>query len=56
MTGDAESTAVAGDKLSILVDDGELVEVVDAGGSMVVGEGASKSVDPDPIVPTVGAN
>jgi hypothetical protein len=47
VVGDAESTAVAGDEPSILVD---------AGRSVMVGEGASESVDPDPIVPTVGAN
>jgi hypothetical protein len=56
MTGDAESMAVAGDEPSILVNAGELVETVDAGRSMVVGEGADESVDPDPIVPMVGAN
>jgi hypothetical protein len=56
MTGDVESMSVAGDKPSILVDAGELVEAVDAGRSMVVGEGASESLDPDPVVPTVGAN
>jgi hypothetical protein len=56
MTGDAESTTVAGDEPSILVDAGELMEAIDAGRSMVVGEGAGKSVDPDPVVPMVGAN
>jgi hypothetical protein len=43
----AESTAVAGDEPSILVD---------ASRSVMVGEGAGESVDPDPVVPTVGAN
>jgi hypothetical protein len=47
VVGDAESMAVAGDEPSILVD---------AGRSVMVGEGASESVDPDPVVPTVGAN
>jgi hypothetical protein len=56
MTGDAESTAVAGDEPSILVDAGELMEAIDARRSMVVGEGAGKSIDPDPVVPTVSAN
>jgi hypothetical protein len=45
--GDAESTAVAGDEPSILVDASRLA---------MVGEGAGESVDPDPIIPTVGAN
>jgi hypothetical protein len=56
MDGDAESTAVAGDELSTLVGAVELVKAIDAGRSMVVGEGAGEYVDPDPIVPTVGAN
>jgi hypothetical protein len=47
VVGDAELTAVAGDELSILVD---------AGRSVMVGEGAGESVDPDPIVPIVSAN
>jgi hypothetical protein len=47
VVGDAESTAVAGDEPSILVD---------ASRSMMVGEGAGESGDPDPIIPTVGAN
>jgi hypothetical protein len=45
--GGAESTAVADDEPSTLVG----VER-----SAMVGEGAGKSVDPDPVVPTVGAN
>jgi hypothetical protein len=56
MTGDAESTPVAGDEPSTLVDADVLVEAIDAGRSMVVGKGASESVDPDPVGPTVGAN
>jgi hypothetical protein len=56
MVGDAESTVGVGDELSTLVGAVELVEVVDAGRSMVVGEGAGEFVDPDPVVPTVGAN
>jgi hypothetical protein len=45
--GDVEMMAVAGDEPLILVD---------ASRSVMVGEGAGESVDPDPIVPTVGAN
>jgi hypothetical protein len=45
--GDAESTAIADDEPSNLVGMERLP---------VVGEGAGESVDPDPVVPTVGAN
>jgi hypothetical protein len=45
--GDAESTAIADDEPSNLVDVERLA---------MVGEGAGESVGPDPIVPTVGAN
>jgi hypothetical protein len=45
--GEVESMTVAGDEPSILVD-------VDR--SAMVGEGADESVDPDPVVPTDGAN
>jgi hypothetical protein len=45
--GGAESMAIADDELSTLVG----VER-----SAMVGEGAGESVDPDPVVPTVGAN
>jgi hypothetical protein len=45
--GDAESTAVAGDEPSTL---GDVVRLA------MLGEGAGESVDPDPIIPTVGAN
>jgi hypothetical protein len=45
--GDAESTTIVDDELSNLVG----VER-----SVMVGEGAGESVDPDPVVPTVGAN
>jgi hypothetical protein len=45
--GDAESMSVVGDEPSILVDASSLV---------IVGEGASESVDPDPVVPMVGAH
>jgi hypothetical protein len=44
---DAESTAVADDEPSTLVG---------AERSAMVGDGAGESVDPDPVVPTVGAN
>jgi hypothetical protein len=56
MVGDAESTAVAGDEPTTLGDADELMETINAGESMMVGEGAGESVDPDPIVPMVGAN
>jgi hypothetical protein len=45
--GGAELTAIVNDKPSTLVG----VE-----NSAMVGEGAGESVDPDPVVPTVGAN
>jgi hypothetical protein len=51
MVGDVESTTVAGDEPLALVGADELVEAVDPGRSMVVGEGAGESVDPDPVVP-----
>jgi hypothetical protein len=47
MAGDAELIAVASDEPSILVD---------ASRSVLVGEGAGESVDPDPVIPMVGAN
>jgi hypothetical protein len=47
VVGDAETTAVVGDEPSTLVD---------VNRPAMVGEGADESVDPDPIVPTVGAN
>jgi hypothetical protein len=47
VVGDAESTAAAGVEPSILVD---------AGRSVMVGEGAGEFVDPDLVVPMVGAN
>jgi hypothetical protein len=46
-SGDIESTVVA---------DAGLPNPVDAMRLSMMGEGASKSVDPDPVVPTVGAN
>jgi hypothetical protein len=45
--GGAESTAIADDEPSTLVGMER---------STMVGEGAGESVDPDPVVPTVGAN
>jgi hypothetical protein len=45
--GDAESTAMADNEQSNLVDVVRLA---------MVGEGAGESVDPDPVLPTVGAN
>jgi hypothetical protein len=45
--GDAESTAIADDEPS---------NFVGVERSAMVGEGAGESVDPDPIVPMVGAN
>jgi hypothetical protein len=47
VVGEVESTVVASDEPSILVN-------VDR--SAMVGEGADESVDPDPVVPTDGAN
>jgi hypothetical protein len=46
-TGGAESTAIA---------DVEPSTLVGVERSVMVGEGAGKSIDPDPVVPTVGAN
>jgi hypothetical protein len=46
-SGDAESTAMANVGPSNLVDAVRL---------SMIGEGAGKSIDPDPIVPMVGAN
>jgi hypothetical protein len=54
--GDAESTAVAVDEPTTLGETNELMETIDAGESMMIGEGDGESVDPDPVVPTVGAN
>jgi hypothetical protein len=48
VVGDAKTTAVVGDEPSTLVD------VVNR--PAMVGEGADESIDPDPIVPMVGAN
>jgi hypothetical protein len=45
--GGTESTTITDDESSTLVS----VER-----SAMVGEGAGESVDPDPVVPTVGAN
>jgi hypothetical protein len=50
--------------MSMVVDDAELMAVVgdepstlvNVNRSAMVGEGAGESVDPDPVVPTVGAN
>jgi hypothetical protein len=56
MVGDAESTAVAGDEPMTLGDADEMMETIDAGESMMVGEGAGESIDPDPFIPTIGAN
>jgi hypothetical protein len=36
--------------------DDEPSNLIDAMRFAIVGEGASESVDPDPVVPTVGAN
>jgi hypothetical protein len=49
MVADAESMAVAGDEPSTLVNADEMVEAVDAGRSMVVGEGAGESPRSAPI-------
>jgi hypothetical protein len=39
--------------MAVLMADGALLMAVSMA---VVGEGASESIDPDPVVPTVGAN
>jgi hypothetical protein len=54
--GNAESMAGAGDEPATVGDTDELMEIVDAGESAMVGEGAGESIDPDPVIPTVGAN
>jgi hypothetical protein len=36
--------------------DDEPSNLVGVEGSVIFGEGASESIDPDPVVPTVGAN
>jgi hypothetical protein len=50
----AESTMI-GNAVSMMVGEAESTMIGDAV-SMMVGEGAGESVDPDPIVPTVGTN
>jgi hypothetical protein len=45
-----------GDAESMAMDDDEPSNLVGVEGSAMVGEGAGESVDPDPLVPTVGAN
>jgi hypothetical protein len=47
-TGDADE--------SMTITGGESMVTGDADGSVTTGEGASKSLDPYPIVPMVGAN
>jgi hypothetical protein len=56
MADDVMSMSMADDAESVAIVDDEPSTLVDAGRSVVVGEGASESVDPDPVVPTVGAN
>jgi hypothetical protein len=55
MVGDAASMSVsmADDVASMLV---SMSMAGDAGRSIMVGEGAGESVDPNPVVPTIGAN
>jgi hypothetical protein len=61
---DAELMAIAGDEptiingagASMVIADEVLAMICDAGESTMIGEGAGESVDPDPVVPTVGAN
>jgi hypothetical protein len=55
VAGEGSSMAVGGG-MSMSIAGEESMETGDADGSMTIGEGAGKSVDPDPIVPTVGAN
>jgi hypothetical protein len=54
MVGEAESMKV-GDAVSTMVGEAESTMIGDAVLTMV-GEGAGESVDPDPAIPTVGAN
>jgi hypothetical protein len=54
--GAGDSMAIADEVSATIGDAGESTMVVDAGESMMTGEGAGEFVDPDPIVPTVSAN
>jgi hypothetical protein len=54
--GDAESMSVDDDVMSMSIAGGESMATGDADESMMTGEGAGESVDPDPVVPMVGAN
>jgi hypothetical protein len=54
--GNAESMSIDDDGMSMLIAGGESMATGYADESMMTGEGAGESVDPDPIVPTVGAN
>jgi hypothetical protein len=54
--GDAELMTVADDEPMTLGNADESMETVDAGESMMVGDGAGESVDPDPVIPIDGAN
>jgi hypothetical protein len=53
--GESMSMPIGGAKSMAIADD-ELSTLVDVERSVMVGEGASESVDPDPVVPTDGAN
>jgi hypothetical protein len=64
LIGKAESTSIAGGESMVTGDADELMMIAggdsmatgDADESMTTGEGAGESVDPDPVVPLVGAN
>jgi hypothetical protein len=51
-----ESMAIADEVPAMVGDAGDSTMIVNVGESMAVVEGAGKSVDPDTIIPTVGAN
>jgi hypothetical protein len=55
MVGEAMSMSIGGAE-SMAVADDEPSTLVGVEKSAMVGEGAGESVDPDPVIPTVGAN
>jgi hypothetical protein len=55
--GDAgESMAIADEVPATIGDAGDSTTIIDAVELVMVVEGAGEYVDPDPVVPTVGAN
>jgi hypothetical protein len=56
-TGNVESMSIDDDGMSMPIVGGESMETSDADKSTMTGEGAaSESIDPDPVVSTIGAN